>query len=1006
MNLFRYFDAPQWLWLLVLLVPIWIWGRKSFGALSGSRRWSAFVLRSLVLIAVIMSLAEIKFVRTSEQLTVIYVLDQSASVPREQRLQMIRYVNAEIEAHRNAARGDKVGVIVFGRTALIEQPPHDATIRLPVSLEGQLESDATNLADALKLAQSSFPESSSGRIVIVCDGNENVGDARQQAQRLAAAGIGIDVMPILYQPHPEIAIEKITVPLDANRGQPFEIRTVINSLGTKDNVGGTLKIIRKTNDREDVLQQERIELSPGKHVYTLREELDATDFYTYEARFIPDDSKRDVYTQNNMATSFTNVRGKGQVLLIDYHDPDANTPRGQHDFLIQALKRENLQVTVRSNNELFTSLAELQAYDTVVLCNTPREMFTDEQVRMLIHNTRELGAGLVLLGGENAFGAGGWAESELEAALPVDFQIRNAQVAPVGALAMVIDRSGSMNGDKIRMAVTSAIASVDVLAPWDTVIVTAFDSAGYMVVPATKKGTNSLGIKKAISNLGPGGGTNMEPGIRLAYEELQKVKHAAVKHMVILTDGQTEGSGYEQLIQKIQQDKITVSTIAVGGDADKRLLSQLASIGRGRFYHALNPKVLPRIFQQEARKISRPLIHENSSGFTALQKNPHDAFKGIDGGVPPLTGYVRSTVKNHPLVEVALVASEPRDNGDESEKYNTLLASWTYGLGKTAVWTSDTGQRWANGWSNKWPHYDRFFSQLIRWSMRPSGDTGKYTVVTNTVNERAQVIVTAMNQDEEFINFLRMNGSVVGPDMKPIPLELKQVSPGRYLADFAASTSGNYMIMISPGANQAPLITGMTVSYSAEYADREPNPVLLAQIAALQPRNRILEQDAAAGQVISGKNVDEMLQFDTFRRTLPQPVASQEIWHWVLFAAGCLFFVDVFQRRVSIDWAYFGGLVRERFDRLLGRRPILATATPLDRLQQLKKAVAQDRKTLSDPPPLLSPADPSVLGEPSAKPSVAATAAPPPAVPVTEEIDYTNRLLQAKKDALRKRKKN
>jgi Mg-chelatase subunit ChlD len=973
------------------------------GALSGSRRWSALVLRSFVLIAVVLTLAEIKFVRTSDQLTVIYVLDQSASVPREQRLQMIRYVNAEIEEHRNAAQGDKVGVIVFGRGALIEQPPHDATIRLPVSLAGQLETDATNLADALKLAQSSLPENSSGRIVIVCDGNENVGDARQQAQRLTSAGIGIDVVPILYAQHPEVAIEKITVPLDANRGQPFEIRTVINSLGTKSNVGGTLKIIRKTNEREDVLQEQHLELTPGKHVYSLREVLDSTDFYTYEARFVPDDTKHDAYTQNNSATSFTNVRGKGQVLVIDYHDPDTNTPRGQHDFLIQALKSENLQVTVRSNNDLFTSLAELQAYDTVVLCNTPREMFTEEQVRMLIHNTRELGAGLVLLGGENAFGAGGWADSELEAALPVDFQIRNAQVAPVGALAMVIDRSGSMSGDKLSMAVASAIASVEVLAPWDTVVVTAFDSAGYLIVPATNKGNNPLGIKKAISSIGPGGGTNMEPGIQLAYDELRKVKGAAVKHMVILTDGQTEGTGYEQLIQRIQKDQITVSTIAVGGDADKRMLSQLASIGRGKFYHALSPKVLPRIFQQEARKISRPLIYENSSGFSALQKQAHDALKSIDS-VPPLTGYVRSTIKNHPLVEVALVAAEPRDNGNDSAKYNTLLASWTYGLGKTAVWTSDTGQRWANGWSNQWPNYDRFFSQMIRWSMRPSGDMGKYTVTTNTDNERTQVIVTALNQDEEFINFLRMNGSVVGPEMKPVPLELKQVSPGRYLADFAASASGNYMIMISPGANQAPLITGMTVSYSAEYADREPNPVLLEQIAALQPRNRILQEDAAAGQVIAGSSVKDWLQYDTFRRTLPQPVASQEIWHWVLFAAGCLFFVDVFQRRVSIDGSYFGGLVRERFEHLLGRRPILATATPLDRLQQLKKAVTLDRNSLSDPPLLSPTANPSVLAPPTTMPSVSATAAPPPTEPAAEEIDYTNRLLQAKKEALRKRK--
>jgi hypothetical protein len=248
-----------------------------------------------------------------------------------------------------------------------------------------------------------------------------------------------------------------------------------------------------------------------------------------------------------------------------------------------------------------------------------------------------------------------------------------------------------------------------------------------------------------------------------------------------------------------------------------------------------------------------------------------------------------------------------------------------------------------------------------------------------------------------------MNGSVVGPDMKPLPLELKQVSPGRYVADFPASTSGNYMIMISPGAKQAPLITGLTVSYSAEFAAREPNAALLTQIAALQPRNNNFEP----GQVIAGKSVAELLRHDTFRRTLPQPTSSQEIWHWVLFAAGCLFFVDVFQRRVSIDWAYFGGLLLKPWERFLGRRPIVATAPAMDRLQQLKKAVAADRKTLSDPP-ILSTADPSVLEMPTAKP-VTPTAPAPPTIstpPAAEENDYTNRLLQAKKQALRDRNKN
>jgi hypothetical protein len=188
---------------------------------------------------------------------------------------------------------------------------------------------------------------------------------------------------------------------------------------------GRLKITRKTSDGEVVLtagkddkgnDKDRVTVEPGKQVFRIREQIDAPDFYTYEAEFIPDDIGRDPVKQNKRATAFTNVRGRGQILLIEDQEE-----RGKFDFLVDRLRHENLQVTVQSTGETFTSAAELQPFDAVILADVPSESFTEEQMKMLVLNTQQMGAGLIMLGGPNSFGAGGWTNSPIEEAMPVDF---------------------------------------------------------------------------------------------------------------------------------------------------------------------------------------------------------------------------------------------------------------------------------------------------------------------------------------------------------------------------------------------------------------------------------------------------------------------------------------------------------------------------------------------------------------------------------------------------------
>jgi uncharacterized membrane protein len=999
------FLSPWWLLLCGLLPVLWWTSLRTLSGLSRARRWAAIAFRTVVMLAIIAALAEIQLKRTSDRLTVIYLLDQSMSIPEAQRRAMVDYVNREIREHRDDDREDRAGVIVFGRDAAIEHPPYDDDIAVSSAIESRIETDFTNLAGAIKLAQAALPEDSAGRIVVICDGNENLGDAREQARRIAEAGIGIDVVPVRYQPRGEVAVEKVAIPSDVNRGQPFDLRVVLNNTAKQGErnsapIKGKLKVVRKTRDSEQVLQEESIAVEPGKKVYTLREEIDSPDFYTYEAVFTPDDRSQDALVQNNSGTAFTNVRGRGQVLLIEDQDN-----LGQFAVLVNHLRQQNLQVTTRSTDEPIGSLAELQPFDTVILGNVPREAFTDAQISMLVSNTRNMGAGLIMIGGENSFGAGGWSNTEMEQAMPVDFQIKNAKVAPVGALAMVMHACEMPEGNfwqaKISQAAIKALGNQDYcgLIQWNGV-------DRWLWKPGMARvGGQRTAMLAAVDKMTPGDMPDFDPGLQMAIQGFKSVPDAAVKHMIVISDGDP-GAPTPAVINALIAERIKVSTVAVGthGPPTQTPLLALATATGGKFHAPKSPKALPQIFQKEARAVSRPLIYEREPGFQPQLAYSHDILKGIDGPMPPITGFVMTTIKESPLVEVALISPEPRTG----EKYNTVLATWTYGLGKTVAFTTDGGQRWSTSWTG-WENAEKFFGQMVRWSMRPAGDQGKFTIASEVKEGKVQVVITALDKDDDFLNFLAMGGSVVGPDMKPIDLKVRQTAPGRYVGEFDAKDSGSYFLMVSPGPGMSPLLTGVNVPYSAEYLDREPNEGLLKDLAALVPEGSepgIIIEDT------SNEGLKALLAYDTFRHNLPKATSRQDVWHWLLLLGGCLFFFDVFNRRVTVDLSWAKPYVNQVLDKVLRREPVPVASPTMERLRSRKAAIAeaidQRRAAVRFEPQADAPTNGSALDEASAPPPVQRKpdGRPQQMAPQGEQPeDYTSRLLKAKKRVWDERQK-
>jgi len=928
------FDHPGYLWLLLALPVLWWIGYQSLGALGKFRRAFAMIFRTVVWTAIVFAIAGVQMVWVSDRVTVMYLLDQSESIPQAQRSEMLEYVIANVRKHRVRAREDRAGIIVFGRDASIEIPPFDDDIpqlRRVESMRGR--ADATNLESALNLAQASMPEDTARRIVIVTDGNENIGQAKKLAARIAGSGIGIDVVPVMLKSDNEVLVEKIDIPNNIRKGQPFEARVVVNNYtnsDTQEGSKGKLRVTQKVRGEVQLLLEEDITLEPGKNVFPLQHEIDQPAAYIYNAEFIPDTKAGDGLTQNNKATAYTYVRGQGRVLLIE----EAKRA-GNFDLLADVLRKNNIEVDIMQSDTLFGTVAELQPYDAVILAGVPRvsgdssdqiTSFSDDQINMLVSNTRQLGAGLLMIGGPEAFGAGGWTGTALEKAMPVDFKIKNSKIQAVGALGLIMHASEMAEGNYWQKVI--AKAAIEQLGPSDYGGVLHWTRGGDAWLWGGTKGLLEVGPNRKamlakIGRMTPGDMPQFDPAMRMAVAGLARTP-ASVKHCLIVSDGDPSPPS-NATINSFITNNITISTVAVAshGRVGSQRLQNIATRTGGKYYEVSSGRALPRIFQREARRVSRPLVYEPDGGTIPEVIFPHAMLDGIDRTLPTTRGFVLTQVKDSPLAQVLIQSPKP-----DAPENATILAVWTYGLGRTAVLTTDAGARWASNWT-EWPGYEAFYSQLVRWLMRPTGDTGKFTIATQLRDGEVQVVVNALSKEDSFLNFLNMSASALDPDLQPVPLRMRQTAPGRYVGTFPAAKTGSYFVNVIPGPETAPLSVGVTIPYSDEFRIRETNQALISELASVTPTG------GETGEVTAplGSSTEESSEpRNAFRGGLALARSIRDAWPWFVLAGCCIFLGDIFVRRVAINFDWIGVALKK-----LRGKPDTKTSTATARLDALKK---------------------------------------------------------------------
>lgn len=844
--------APRWLGLLCIIPLLVLVRSASLVDMSRLQQALSVILRGLIVVGLALALAR-PTVTSSESLTsTVFLVDVSDSVSDDQIATAERIVQ---DAYKTRG-GNDVKLITFARRPEVIPLGSQNSAKL-ARHKGKRAGEHSDLQSAIQHAYGLFPANRIPRIVLFSDGNETDGDVLAEAYRATGKKIKIHVLPYPERKQKEVLVKALQLPAEVRMGAPFHLTAEVYSTH-KEDVALTLYKDEFINGLDG---RKRVTLEPGRNVFKFKSLVRDAGFVNY--RLVMTGVKQDTWRSNNSATAILPVLGRPKVLYVE-GEPIYAT------YLKRALQAERIDVVVRGPYGVPSSVAQLAKFDMLIVSDVPAMYVGLGQMAAIHGYVRDLGGGFIMTGGQNSFGAGGYYGTRIEKILPVRFDTEKKRSQPSLALALCIDRSGSMSGQKIELAKDAAKATAELLGASDLIGVIAFDSAAHIIV-RLQRAANRLRILNDIARLRSGGGTNILPCLREAYNQLQTA-NAKVKHVILLSDGQSSYNGISQLVDEMVGRRITVSAVGVGGGADRTLLAMIAERGNGRFYHTNDANNIPKIFTKETTKVARSALVEELVKVRAIKFA--NVIKGINiAGAPYLRGYVSTKAK--PLSEVVLVS----DYGEP------IYAQWRVGLGKTAAFTSDVKNRWAVDWL-RWGGYSKFWAQVVRELMRHR--------IQRSFEMRAvarqgvvHVTVDALDRSDRFINGLESELTVIDPTRSGAKntFALQQTAAGRYQAKFRLPRYGSFLLRARhrvDGRVIAESIASLAVPYPKEYTDLIPNRRKLERVAMV-----------TGGSV--APTIKAMMSADGEKLRY-----NKDLWAWVLYVLLGLFLLDVLLRRVRL----------------------------------------------------------------------------------------------------------
>ena len=867
------FSDPVWLWLALPAVGLvalgWLAAAR---VLPRGRRVASLVIRLLIVGCVVGALAGARLALASDRLSVVFLVDASASMVDATSEELLDFARAAVE---KMPEGDTAGVVVFGANALVDRLPSQLTeLQAPASVPVV---GATDIAAAVRLASAIFPAGTQQRLILLSDGNDTSGQARQAILSAASRGIRLDVALPDDTSYPEVLIDGVDAPPGAHIGETVEIAARVRSTIT------TRATLRLLADGATVATRQ-LALEPGTVTARFNVSADKAGFHVFRAVLDP---VADHFTQNNVGDAYVLVTGAPQVLVAT-NDTDRAAD------LVAALTKAKQQVTVVPPGGVPSSLATLAGYDAVVLDGVSADALGSSAMAALQVFVRDLGRGLVMIGGKDSYGAGGYMNTPLEETLPVYMTVRDRKRTPDVAMVAVIDKSGSMadchcTGDnrgtatsssrgfqKVDIAKEAIIRAAEALSPTDQLGVVAFDENAHWAVH-----TAPIDFDALQNSLGfpADGQTNIYAGLKAAYDDLVK-NPAKLRHIILITDGWSRSGAYDQLLVDMKAAGITLSTIGTGGGS-ATVLQRLAEESGGRYYNAPDATTIPDIFLKETVNIAGEQIVEEA--FRPVPSQPSDILRGLDPArLPQLFGYNATTPKGTATVGLLTARDDP------------LLAQWQYGLGRAVAWTSDTRQQWATDWIGT-DAFGTLAAQLVTWTLPPQDSQGIDVRFSPAGNGELHVEVTSLDDDGAPRNFYRTMVRLVGPNLDPSQTALEQVGPGRYAGTVQADDPGAYLVRVAQqrdGAEPASRTLGIVSPAAEEFRRLGVDGDALAEYAQAGNGRELVPDPEKVAPV--------------WTHDIPADAFPTPVWPWLLVLAMVLVPIDVGVRRVALTRADAG----------------------------------------------------------------------------------------------------
>jgi Ca-activated chloride channel family protein len=854
------FEQPFVLLLLPLgLGVVYALWRTSRAYMPPVRRRVSLALRLAVVTVLTLVLASPLVQLRANELAVAVLMDRSDSISPAARAQEEQWLDRALAAK---SPQDRVAVVTFAGDASLERPLSADPQAPRLSTDANLHSSRTDIAAAIRTGLAALPPDSARRLVLLTDGGENLEKADSAAGLAAAAGVQLDTVPLNQSTGPEALVQGLDAPTQLREGDRFSVTARVQSTVPQS---ATLHLL--LDDR--LVASQDVQLDQGTSRFVLPLEPLPQGHHVLRLQLEADS---DTLPQNNTAGAYVVVSGAPRILVVE------GTP-GEGQYLADALRASGLQVDVAQSRTAPLAPDQLRGYASLVLVDVPASDLVASELDSIKTYVQDYGGGLVVAGGDHAFGPGGYARTPLEDMLPVRMDLRGRSVSASTALVLVIDNSGSMGENvgggttKMELAKQAAVAAAELLGEYDQIGVIAFEDTPRWVIQPTPASDLST-IESAISVMEPGGGTEIYSAVKAAYDGLLPLD-AKVKHIILLTDGEAPRGPYEDLAQQMQANHISLSTIGIGQDADTALLQELAQLGNGRYYDGNDAFDLPQLVVKETQQVQRAAIVEQDTQLIRVNSDP--ALDGIDiNGLPMLRGYVATTPKPQSSVLLA------------SRQIDPVLTSWQFGLGRVMAWTSDATNRWSSRWL-QWSDFSRFWTQVVKRTTRPPEDPNRQVSVAIEGNQ-ARITLDAQTgtdaTERQYLNFLPTSAQVVDPRAVEHQVNLPQIAPGRYTGTMPVEDDGVYTVQVvqtnadGSFANQS---SGFVVPYSPEYRAPGVDSHFL---------------DVLAGRT-GGRTVhdpEEALTHD-----LPAVGAPRALWPWLLVLGALLFVADVGVRRIRVS---------------------------------------------------------------------------------------------------------